>query len=248
MLRASQRLRAIEQRIFETVDAVATPSFEEAVVIREMVPRATVVVLPPFMDSPREGSARPEQRSALPVAERTDLLFVGGFAHRPNADAVRFLVREIMPAVWAQVPEARLEIVGPDAPADVVALGSERVLIRGHVADLAPFYARARMTVSPLRFGAGVKGKIIASVEAGVPVVTTTLGNEGIGLRNGSQALIADDPQGLAAAVIRLYREPELGAQLAGAARQAMAQRFSRRAAAAALDALLGRSPEAAGI
>lgn len=244
-LRASRRMRTIEGRIFGAVDGVATPSSHEAAIIREMAPGQTVVVLSPFVERHEAASIASVEAAApiLPLAERDAMIFVGSFAHRPNVDAVRFLVCDVLPVVWRDVPEARAVIVGAEPPADILAVASERVRVLGHVPDVLPVYAEARLSVSPLRFGAGVKGKILASVEAGVPVVTTTIGNEGIGLRHGEEALIADDAAGLAAAIVRLYREPDLAQVLAGAARRVVEARFSHAAAAEALDVLLGRAP-----
>ena len=236
-LRASRRLRPIEQRIFETVDAVATPSSDEAEIIRGMVPGRTVVVLAPFLTGEPDTAVR-RATAAVPGAQN-GVVFVGGFAHRPNVDAVRFLVRDILPVVWRDVPEATALIVGPDPPPEVTALASDRVRILGFLPDLAGAYDAARMSISPLRFGAGVKGKILSSVEAGVPVITTSIGNEGIGLRDGIDAFIADDTEGLAAAAVRLFRDPALGERMAAAARGALGARFTRQAAREALDVLL---------
>jgi glycosyltransferase involved in cell wall biosynthesis len=240
-MRASRRLEKIERHIFQAVDGVGTPSSHEAEIIREMAPGQTVVVLAPFLDAVVAAAAA--SPAARPLAERDALIFVGSFAHLPNVDAVRFLVREILPQVWLDVPHAQVIIAGPEPPPDVLAMASERIRVLGHVPDLAPVYAQARLSVSPLRFGAGVKGKIVASVAAGVPVVTTAIGNEGIGLRDGEEALLADDADGLAAAVIRLYREPGLPEALATAARRAVELRFSHAAAAEALAVLIGRVP-----
>jgi glycosyltransferase involved in cell wall biosynthesis len=145
------------------------------------------------------------------------------------------LVRDVMPRVWAEVPEARVLIVGSDPTPDVLALAGDRVEVTGYVPDLGPVFARSRMTVSALRYGAGLKGKIVTSLEAGVPVVTTAIGNEGLDLRDGEEALLGETPDELAAAVVRLFREPGLAARLATRGHARVAQGFSREAVRTAL-------------
>jgi hypothetical protein len=93
---------------------------------------------------------------------------------------VHFLVKEILPHVRAEIPEARLLLVGDNAPPDIEAYASDGVRLLGHVPDLDPLMARARVFVAPLRFGAGVKGKIGEALAYGLPVVTTAVGAEGM--------------------------------------------------------------------
>jgi glycosyltransferase involved in cell wall biosynthesis len=114
------------------------------------------------------------------------------------------------------------------------------VLVSGYVPDLAEYYAGARMSVSPIRFGSGVKGKIIESLAAGVPVVTTAVGNEGIGLVDGVEGLIADEPEQLAAHVITLFEDDRLLTSLGAAGRKVIAERFSEARATEMLFAALG--------
>ena len=216
-------LREMETRIFRSVDGILTPSEDEVPLIAGMAPLTPVWVLTPYAD--RVAAAQPAD--ALPLRDRHVVLFVGGFAHLPNVDAALLLVREVMPLVWASVPEARVVIVGDAPPPELRELASPRVDIAGHVPDLAGALAHARMTVSPLRFGSGVKGKIITSLGAGVPVVTTSVGDEGLGLRHGTEALLADTPEGLAAQVVRLFLEPDLPDVLAAGGRRFLEQRFS---------------------
>lgn len=230
----SRYLREIETRLFRSVDVVLTPSEHEVAAIRADAPAADVRVLPPVADAPAGMAA-----DAPPVAERTEVLFIGGFAHLPNVDAALHLVRNVMPSVWREVPEARVRIVGDAPPPEVRALASERVEVTGWLPDLAPVLATARATVSPLRFGAGVKGKVVTSLAAGVPVVTTPIGNEGLDLRDGQDALIADTAAGLAQAVIRVFREPGLAERLSDAGRAFARERLSpARSLAVLLDAL----------
>ena len=156
----------------------------------------------------------------LPVAEiaplkgRDGLLFVGGYEHPPNVDAVEFLVREIMPIVWQRYPELKLCLAGSKPTKEVLALAGRRVQVPGWVADLAPLYASHRIAVAPLRFGAGIKGKIGEAMSHGVPVVTTSVGAEGFDARPGLDMEVADSAEEFAEAVFRLLEDDAHWAKL----------------------------------
>ena len=228
-LAESKRLKRIECRIFAGVDHVLTPSEGEAAAVRADVPEASVHAIPPYFLP-----ATPLHRPG-PAPERDALIFVGGFNHLPNVDAAVWLVREIMPLVWAALPDVRLLLVGNAPPPEVAGLASRRVAVTGFVPDVSPFYAQARLSVNPLRYGAGVKGKIVASVQEGVPVVTTAVGNEGLDLLHGAEAWIAETAAGLAAGIVALHEDPARCAAMAAAAEAALRRRFSEDAARAAL-------------
>uniref|UniRef100_A0A7V3ZYC5 Glycosyltransferase n=1 Tax=candidate division WOR-3 bacterium TaxID=2052148 RepID=A0A7V3ZYC5_UNCW3 len=141
---------------------------------------------------------------------RRDIMFLGGFAHPPNIDAVQWFVKEIFPIVKQQLPEVRFFIVGSNPPKEVTSLKSEDIIVTGYVKDLKPYFESCRVFVAPLRYGAGVKGKIGEAMAHGLPVVTTSIGAEGMGLIDGENALIADNPKEFAEKVIRLYKDNEL--------------------------------------
>lgn len=224
-LSESRRLLEIETDLFRGVDVVLTFSPDEIARIEALAPQTTVhVVTPAFYE--RSG-AKASSAATVPMAERTDIVFVGAFDHLPNVDAAATLVREVMPLVWQSVPDAHVSLIGGHVPDEVRDLASELVAVTGHVPSLDPYWSRARMSVAPLRFGSGVKGKIIASLEAGVPVVTTPIGNEGIGLADGREALLGETPGELAEHVVTLLGDAELAESLADAAAAVLQQRFS---------------------
>jgi len=229
VLRESNRLQRLEHAIFAGVDRVMTPSREEAEIIRAEVPDARVHVIPPYLYG-----AAPEQRRVVPFPERDSVIFVGGYLHPPNVDAALWLAREIMPLVWREEPAVRALLVGGDAPPELRALAGPRLEVTGFVPDVAPLYDRSRVSVNPLRYGAGVKGKIVASLAAGVPVVTTSIGNEGIDLRDGVEALLGDDASAIAARIVALWRDPGRCVEMARAGR-AVLGRYSEAAGRAAL-------------
>lgn len=147
-------------------------------------------------------------------SERKDILFIGGFFHLPNVDAVVYFVKEIFPLVKQRMPDVRFYIVGSNPPKEVLSLQSDAVMVTGYVEDVAPYFENCKVFVAPLRYGAGVKGKILLSMSYGMPVVTTSIGSEGIGLVDGQNVLVADDPQEFAQKVILLCNEEELWSKL----------------------------------
>ena len=148
-------------------------------------------------------------------AERRDLLFIGNFGHRPNVDAVHYFVREIFPLVLEKIPSARFRIVGFSMPSDIAALASETVVIEGFVPNVAPLFETCRVFVAPLRYGAGMKGKIGQAFSYGLPTVTTSIGAEGMNLTHEREVLISDAPEEFAGEIVRLYENAELWQTLA---------------------------------
>lgn len=159
-----------------------------------------------------------------PLAEApagNDLLFTGVLGYPPNADAVRFFCREILPLVRREIPDARLLVAGQSPPPDVRALADwDSVELLADVADIVPCYQRARLSVVPLRAGGGTRLKILESMALGRAVVSTAIGCEGIDVRHGRDILIADDAESFAACVVSLLRDPETRAALSARARR----------------------------
>lgn len=147
--------------------------------------------------------------------ERKDLLFVGGYAHQPNVDAVIFFVSDVLPLILEQDPTIRVHLVGSRVPDSVKALAGPNVVVHGYVADIGPMMASARLSIAPLRYGAGVKGKIATALSVGLPTVTTTVGAEGMGLVDGRDVLVADQPLEMANKILRLYHDGDLWRKIA---------------------------------
>lgn len=164
-----------ELAVFEDFDKVYYPSQVEVDVISEVAPEVDVSAIPLFV------MERSEAESYC-WEDRADILFVGGFNHSPNVDAVCWFAQEILPLVIAACPDIKLNVVGSNTPDTVKALASKHVVIHGYLSDkeLAEQYRRARMVAVPLRYGAGVKGKILEALQYGVPLVTTAIGAEGL--------------------------------------------------------------------
>ena len=152
-----------------------------------------------FNDSPEAG-----------LEERRDLLFVAGFGHTPNVDAAIWFVKNVLPLVQEQMQDVTLYLVGSNPSQEIKALANSRIIVTGFVSDaeLALYYARARVAVAPLRFGAGVKGKVVEAMRFGVPIVTTQIGVQGLQDVNGGIST-ADTAELFAENVLELLRDDD---------------------------------------
>jgi len=147
--------------------------------------------------------------------QRSGLVFIGSYNHPPNIDAVKWLCLEIMPLVWASRPDITVNLLGSNLKDEVKELASDRVVVTGYVPEVEPYFQESRVFVAPLRFGAGMKGKIGQSLSLGLPTITTRIGAEGMGLIDHQDVLIADTAEEFAQAVIELYDNRELWQKLA---------------------------------
>ncbi len=210
-------LLELELAMVRATDVTITVTKDEEEQVLALVPDARTTII----SNVHEVSGR-----VAPAKQRSGLLFVGGFEHPPNVDAVSFLVQEVMPLVWARVGEVSLTVVGPSAPAEIEGLASAQVDIRGWVGDLEPLLSSARALVVPVRFGAGVKGKITQGLAAGLPVVTTSVGSEG--LADGEAVLIADSAVELADRIVEVIEDDSLWQSLSRAGQELVAANCSR--------------------
>ena len=193
--------RRLEHQVWKSVDAVYYPSETETLHVREWLDREAPGVRSYTVPAYAYDSF-PEQ-PGLNLDERKDLLFVAGFSHPPNADAAEWFVREVLPLICERHPDIHLFLVGSNPSAAVMALQGDHVTVTGFVSDeeLARHYASARVVVAPLRYGGGMKGKVIEAMRFGVPCVTTTAGIQGLA-RTGGFLAAADDPVGFASLVL----------------------------------------------
>jgi len=199
--RKAQEKEELEHELIEQADETWVVSPVEQRLLQEKWPGKSIQLVSNIVDIP--GSKKP-------FALRRDWLFIGGFQHRPNADAVLFFVREIYPLVSKHLPEAKFYVIGDKPPPEIAALATERIIFAGLQRDVRPFFDSVKLSVAPLRFGAGVKGKINQSMAFGVPVVATSLAVEGMELKDRENILVADEPEDFAEALIELYESEEL--------------------------------------
>nr|WP_294562402.1 methyltransferase domain-containing protein [uncultured Rhodopila sp.] len=227
---AADAAEALERRIWRSVDLVLYLSEQEAAEARRLEPGIVAKAVPAYPLPP------PKTIRARPPAAEAGLVFVAGFAHPPNVDAAIWLVREVLPRIRAAYPGLPLALVGSNPAQVVLALAGGGVTVTGHVSeeDLDRYYASARVAVCPLRFGAGVKLKVVEAMHRGVPLVTTPIGAQGLA---GIEAVcdVVADADGFAAAVVRLLRDDALWTARAAAQSAYVAARFSPEAVRDAL-------------
>lgn len=183
------------------VDCTITHSTYEREVLAQEVPGAPVIVWPFMFEF---------FGTEVGFEPRRDIVFLGGYRHRPNVDAVRFFAQEVFPIIQAEEPNARFVIAGANPSDEVLALANDSVIVTGLVDDLRDVFDTSRLFACSLRTGAGTKGKVSTAMSYGLPVVSTTIGAEGMDLIDGENVLIADDPQSFAQACLRLYRDQAL--------------------------------------
>jgi glycosyltransferase involved in cell wall biosynthesis len=204
---ARQLIREINT--YAAADAVLTVSEKEAALINDLAGRHDLAMSLP--------DAEQLPRSRVRLGDRRGILFLGNFLHPPNCDAASYLFTEIVPRLDPSLlAEHEISIVGTAAEEHVRGL-ADRPHVRtvGWVPSVLPYLQAARVSVVPLRYGAGTKRKVIQALMAGTPTVTTTVGAEGLGVRDGRQVLIADEPDAFAAGIERLLRRPLLWRGLA---------------------------------
>jgi glycosyltransferase involved in cell wall biosynthesis len=219
-LDASAETRRRELRVIAMADASIILSSVEHALIQRLLPDANAHLIPiPRPPAPEGGG----------FASRSGVMFVGGFAHLPNCDAVIFLVNQVWPRVRDRLPQATLHIVGSNAPPEVLALAAPGagVEVLGYVEELTPIFQQVRVSVAPLRYGAGIKGKVVSSMLHGVPCVATRLAGEGMNVQDGKDILFADDETALADAIITLHENEVLWERLSREGRRTAASEYS---------------------
>ncbi len=229
LARQGRTVQAGQLALAAAADCTLVVTDTEAVLLAHLCPQARVHVIS------NVHTVTPE----IPATHgRTDLLFVGNFVHMPNRDAACHFVADIWPQVQPRLPGAVVRFAGLPVP-KVAALAQAGILVTGHVPDLAPLYASSRMAIAPLRFGAGIKGKVLEAMGRGLPVVMTPVAAEGTGAIDGEHALIAATPAAFADAVAALSADDALWLRLAPAGRQLVDERFSYAAIRSALTTVL---------
>jgi glycosyltransferase involved in cell wall biosynthesis len=156
----------------------------------------------------------------VPLKEREGLFFIGGFSHKPNEDAIRYLYQDIMPLVWKKNKDIKVTIIGSYPTKEVLALNSECFKVLGFVESISNYFNASRVFVAPLRYGAGVKGKIGQSLEYGLPVVTTPVGAEGFDFGDQAKNLIDTSAKGLADKILKLYEDDVLWLEASKASKE----------------------------
>ncbi len=199
LLKSAEEWKKREFSLMEKADSVYYPSEVEVAEIKKVNPEINAAALTAYIyDTVTE---RPYVSD-----ERKNLLFVGGFGHGPNIDAVKWFCTDIFPKVLKKNPDIKFEIVGSNAPDEILALKSDNIIVHGFVSDekLEELYGSCKMAVIPLRYGAGIKGKVVEAMSQGVPVITTAVGAEGI-VDAENILFVKDDIDEIVNSIVELY-------------------------------------------
>lgn len=215
----ADQVRQDELDTYGRADMVVVVTEDDRQTLQGVLPGLPMTVLP------NVHAIYPPANPAMAIPD--SMIFVGGFQHEPNADAMLYFCDEVMPLIRKRVPGARLSIVGSNPPAAIQALASDLVDVTGYVPDTAPYLEKSRVSIAPLRYGAGMKGKIGEAMSHGLPVVTTSVGVEGFGLTPGENILVGDSATEFAEHVVRLLQDQALHERIRLAGWEFIRSRFS---------------------
>ena len=227
--RTAQQTRRAELSVIKAADATLVVSTVEKEVLKGDAPGEKVHILSNIHEVPGRDKE---------FADRKDIYFVGGYQHPPNVDAACWFVNDIWPLIHKQLPKLRFHLIGSKAPERIRSLSGDGVVFHGFVESLQPFLSNCRLAVAPLRYGAGVKGKVNMSMAHGQPVVATPAAVEGMFAEHERELLVADDAESFAAEVVRLYQDEDLWNRLSDASVQNVEEHFSLATARASLQEL----------
>lgn len=220
-------------RLFRRYEGDICRAFDAVVAVSEVDKEALAEV-----------GGKPEAITVVPIAidtakvrtvsrepQASHILHIGTMFWPPNADGVRWFIRYVLPIVHSQRPDAVFDVVGARPPADLIELDHKLpyVHVTGYVEDLQPYYQGAALMVVPLLAGGGMRVKILNAMAQGIPLVSTTLGYEGIDAEPDRHLLAADAPDLFAVQVLRILNEPQLGERLATAARRLVEEKYDYR-------------------
>ncbi len=231
LLKKARQTKDRELAIYRKADAIITVTEKDWEQVKDHLPGMAHYVIP---------NIHAADSAPVELNGRSGLVFVGNFNHLPNVDAVNYFLREIFPEIKKKMPDMMLTIVGPHLPGDVVSLKSDDIIVVGYVPKTEPYLKKARVSIAPLRYGAGMKGKIGEAMSHGLPVVTTSIGAEGMGLTHGETAMIADSPEGFAECVVRLCSDDALWRRVAAGSKEFIRENFSFKKVGGQLAHMLG--------
>ena len=226
----ARQTRRSELGVIHAADVTVVVSPAEVEVLKKDAPSADVHVLSNIHEVP---GCRND------FSQRKDLFFVGGYQHPPNIDAACWFARDVWPLARDRLPGVTFHLIGSKATDEIRELAGNGVVFHGFVEDLEPWLDGCRLAVAPLRYGAGVKGKVNMSMSYGQPVVATPVAVEGMHAENGREVLIAETPKAFADEIVRLYTDEALWRSVSAAAVENVQQHFSLDAARRSLEALM---------
>jgi O-antigen biosynthesis protein len=219
ILASAKKMRDEELSIIEKSDITLVVSTVEQTLLQEIAPRATVKIV---------SNIHVNDPDKTGFAEREGILFIGGFRHPPNLDAITWYAEKVLPILRRDLPGVMTTCIGSNAPAALEKLEAPDFHVAGFVQNIVPAYAATRISISPLRYGAGVKGKVNIAMQYGVPVVATLCSVEGMHLIDGEDAMVGDTPEAFAAAIVKVYTDAALWQRLRAGGHRNIDTYFSR--------------------
>lgn len=233
-VRRAEQTKRVELEVYGKADLVVTVTDADAEILRAEVPQTVTWTIPNIHPL--------HEPVAIAAEDAKRLLFIGSYA-RPggetNIDAMRYFCTEILPLVVAQEPDVSVRIVGGPRVDEIESLASSSVQVLGFVPETRPYLESSAISIAPLRFGGGMKGKIGEAMSVGLPVVTTSTGIEGFGLEPGQHALVGDTPGAFAAHVLTLLGDRSLMDRVRLAGHEFIRSRYSDLAVQAKVQTML---------
>jgi len=225
-----QKVKTHERALWRAVDGCVATSDREVPLIREHAPTTPIAVGPNGVDveyfAPAAGEVDPRM-----------IVMTGYMKTRPNVDGALFFVNEVLPRIHATRPDVTLYLVGGSPPDELMRCAGPRVVVTGEVPDVRPYIGRGAVFVVPLRMGGGTRLKVLEALSMEKPLVSTSIGCEGINVQDGEHLLIADDAADFADRVLDLLAAPEQGARLARAGRSLVERQYQWRAVVSTIEA-----------
>jgi GT2 family glycosyltransferase/glycosyltransferase involved in cell wall biosynthesis len=212
-----------ELGVIDRVDHTVIVSQNELAYLRKHRPQAPISVFPVLY--------APVEINVCEYSQRKDIFFLGGFGHPPNTDAVIWFVKNVWPLIQMADTKIKFHIIGSEMPQEVLNLKAVNgVVVHGFVENLGPLLSKFRIGIAPLRYGAGIKGKVATTLGAGIPCICSSIAAEGMFLSNGVNAIIADTPMEFSNAVLKLNSDKDLWNTLSSNGRSHVVENFSKEA------------------
>jgi len=231
------RLEAYEFAMYRDVDKVITLTPEEREGLLRYAPGLDIDVVPHGVDTEKFSPVSPGE-------QEMSVAFLGNYPHDPNREAVMYFTKEIWPCLKNTLPGIKFYIIGRDPTPDILAAAKRDrdIVVTGTVEDVRDYLGKAKVLVAPIRLGKGFRGKILEAMAMAIPVVTTSLGAEGIPVEDMHNIVIANDPETFVNRVVKLFKNDELYQRISQRSRALVEEKFSWQKGAEILEGVLEKT------